>query len=592
VSFLGSNSCVHFPHALLSTPCIHLLSCIAAGQNLRHALRHNGPAVPVKPLHQTYGHTRLIIRGRAFDFEGNVCTCPWCESRLFLDEMPGSRQTLCCANGKCVPVTPEEVPEELLAIFQHPQWPRESKNINDCCNFTSTAVCRSLTDGGRGLHFSTAPPCVLKLEGSIVHFAQNLCGTPAPQRTTASAIAQASHGWFLTGPRSPDNLRPATTLLATKARSLLLKTHPCTTYSPLRTPQEELRVDFEKPPATDEVVALYQSPDQTTPPQVLFFDCRKQDSASHPLQPGELDVLAFPLLWPYATIPYSQQSPYTRLKWIRALLFRQLPRFTLSTTLFQSYILTLWNEIETSRIQYIKNQHRRKIGQFGSQADAQDRQVGSLPAQFQGGPAFYTEHVGATLFTASKKGFHNVLFTTMTQPPKCPVATDIASTSQRPTQVDNPIMDVLVRAFLCARDNLHSVMKKGLCLPVHLTCNALWYLEAVEFQGRGLPHVHRLDCYAGEPWSMANIDGIVWAHWPSDEEESFFFTLYDLSLRALVDKHMRHRHTAYCGGIDGGKCRCASLSSKSSCLCPYCKLQMLQSLNFGSLAAQICVHIL
>ena len=204
-----------------------------------------------------------------------------------------------------------------------------------------------------------------------------------------------------------------------------------------------------------------------------------------------------------------------------------------------------------------------------------------------GGPASYQEHVGAALFVASVKKMVNVLFTTMTQPPKCPIAAEVAFDSQRPTtsQVDNPNMDILVRAFLCARENLHSAMKKVTVLPQHLVTAAQWYLEAVEFQGQGLTHVHRLDCYGGESWPMRDIGDMIWAHYPSHDEEDFyiasacshtaccdfyttylvksgalpvgFFTaLYGTSLRTLVDTHMRHRHTDYCGGVNGGHCRC------------------------------------
>ena len=117
-------------------------------------------------------------------------------------------------------------------------------------------------------------------------------------------------------------------------------------------------------------------------------------------------------------------------------------------------------------------------------------------------------------------------------------------------------MYVLVRAFLCAREILHSAMKKGKVLSRHLITAAQRYLEADEFQGRGLPRVHRLDCYGGELWSMRDIDDMIWAHSPSQDEEDFFTALYGTSLRSLVDTHMRHRHTDYCGGVNGGHCRC------------------------------------
>ena len=119
-------------------------------------------------------------------------------------------------------------------------------------------------------------------------------------------------------------------------------------------------------------------------------------------------------------------------------------------------------------------------------------------------------------------------------------------------------MDILVRAFLCARENLHSAMKKVTVVPQHLVTAAQRYLGAVESQGQGLTQVHRLDCYGGESWSMRDIDDMIWAHYPSQEED-FFTALYGTSPRTLVDTHMRHRHSDYCGGVNGGHCRCLYL---------------------------------
>ena len=132
-----------------------------------------------------------------------------------------------------------------------------------------------------------------------------------------------------------------------------------------------------------------------------------------------------------------------------------------------------------------------------------------------------------------------------------------------------------MRAFLCARENLHSAMKKVTVVPQHLVTAAQRYLGAVESQGQGLTQVHRLDCYGGESWSMRDIDDMIWAHYPSQEED-FFTALYGTSPRTLVDTHMRHRHTDYCGGVNGGHCRC---------------LYLLRSRFFVNQAASPCLII-
>jgi Helitron helicase-like domain at N-terminus len=471
--------------------------------------------------------------------------------RLFLEEISGNRLTRCCANGKYIAPALPEVPAEMLALYRDRKWPRLSKTVNDSSCFTSVAVSRPLAHGGKGgLHMPHHPPCVMRLEGSIVHFPQNLAGQPRTQNDTAKAVAQAAHGWFLTGPRVPESLQSDVSHFAQRLRTVLLKYHPATSHSPLRSLEEELEIEFEKVPDTDEVVALYQTPDNVHPPQLEYIYSR--DPNSFPLPAGLIDMLAFPTFFPYQQAPFSYSGSLSRLKWIRSLIFKQILRFTLSTTLFQAYILTTWNEIEVNRINSYRTQRKKRIGVPGDAPDAQDHQSCNLPASFPGGPAYYAEHVGAALFAASKLGFTNVLFTTMTQDPKCSAAADVASESERPlpSEADNGHMDVLVRGFLCARENLHTSLKSGNCLPLHLRCHTKWYLESVEFQGRGLPHVHRLDCFSGADWSVSDIDGMLWGHWPSQEEENFFYEVYGVSLQALVRKHMMHSHTAYCGGSD------------------------------------------
>jgi hypothetical protein len=186
----------------------------------------------------------------------------------------------------------------------------------------------------------------------------------------------------------------------------------------------------------------------------------------------------------------------------------------------------------------------------------------TFPASFNGGPTFYAQHVGCALYTASKLGCEQVLFTTMTCNSKWRAAYEVASESHRPSaaQVDNSNFDTLVRAFLCARRKPAQLMRRGACLPKSLqppNGKSIWYLEAIEYQGRGLPHVHRLDFYGGKRWTVDDIDHIVWARIPTDEEDAFFKHLYDgVSLRDLVTSLMQHKHCIYCAYDEYKKIPC------------------------------------
>ena len=76
--------------------------------------------------------------------------------------------------------------------------------------------------------------------------------------------------------------------LASKLRLILLVHHPGTTFSNLRTAEEEQHVEF--------------LPYQTTPPILQFYNANP-GTTSKPLQAGELDCFAFPVFWPDGFVP-------------------------------------------------------------------------------------------------------------------------------------------------------------------------------------------------------------------------------------------------------------------------------------------------
>ena len=122
-------------------------------------------------------------------------------------------------------------------------------------------------------------------------------------------------------------------------------------------------------------------PYQTTPPVLQFYNATP-GTTPKPLQAGELNCFALPTFWPDSFVPHSPSSSDTHLKWIRGLLFKQLPRFTMSTTLFQAYCLTLWNEVENSRIQFIRMSQRRKIASL--HPDVPDAPIRPTDGKFAG----------------------------------------------------------------------------------------------------------------------------------------------------------------------------------------------------------------
>jgi hypothetical protein len=77
----------------------------------------------------------------------------------------------------------------------------------------------------------------------------------------------------------------------------------------------------------------------------------------------------------------------------------------------------------------------------------------------------------------------------------------------------------------------------------------VYHMYSIEFQKRGLPHVHLLVRYSRECITSADIDAVVSAELPTDPDD-----------RALVESFMIHRHgtaqnpSAYCQR-NGQSCR-------------------------------------
>jgi hypothetical protein len=79
----------------------------------------------------------------------------------------------CCSDGKHV-VNLAPLPEDLADLYQHPAWPELARQINHDCSFVTTGVVKPLRAGGKGFHQPAAPPCLLRLQGSVSHWLRPL----------------------------------------------------------------------------------------------------------------------------------------------------------------------------------------------------------------------------------------------------------------------------------------------------------------------------------------------------------------------------------------------------------------------------------
>ena len=202
--------------------------------------------------------------------------------------------------------------------------------------------------------------------------------------------------------------------------------------------------------------------------------------------------------------------------------------------LFQEWILYAWITCENQTLNYIRfnqgdlradsykniqehiNKRQQKLGQAPADSLYQnelENAVGCkhLPLSHTQGPRWYQSKFQNRMATV-RHYIKPTLFITMTCNPNW---IEIKS-ALRPGQRAQDRPDLVARVFKLKKDQLMNDLVKGNVLG-----KVVAYLWVVEFQKRGLPHVHILLILANEdtPKTVEEIDQIVCAEIPPDPSE-------------------------------------------------------------------------
>ena len=161
--------------------------------------------------------------------------------------------------------------------------------------------------------------------------------------------------------------------------------------------------------------------------------------------------------------------------------------------LFQRYIVDSYVRTETARLHFIRhNQAQLRVELYQgllehlhSQAEQQNLEPGKvviLPSSFQGSPRAMQQNYQDAMAIVSKYGKPDI-FLTFTCNPKSKDILDNLLDGQEPA--DRP--DIISRVFkLELRELLTDLLKR------HVLEVPVAYVYVIEFQKRGLPHVHLL----------------------------------------------------------------------------------------------------
>ncbi|XP_058222040.1 uncharacterized protein LOC131332039 [Rhododendron vialii] len=209
--------------------------------------------------------------------------------------------------------------------------------------------------------------------------------------------------------------------------------------------------------------------------------------------------------------------------------------------LLQQFVVDMYVKIETSRLDYFRNKQEeirfdlyQGIVDSVNQGESQGSRVGTktvLPRSFIGGPQDMQKRYLDAMALVQKFGKPDI-FLTMTCNPAWPEIKN----ELKPHEEAQNRPDLLVRVFKSKLEQMRKgVIKEELFGPIAA------YTYAVEFQKRGLPHVHLL-IILKRPYKLNTADkfnAIISAEIPHREHQPHLY--------ATVLKHMMH---GPCGDLD------------------------------------------
>jgi hypothetical protein len=249
------------------------------------------------------------------------------------------------------------------------------------------------------------------------------------------------------------------------------------------------------------------------------------------------EPLSYPLLFPHGTLGWGvvgrneefvpgtdNDIPTTQMWHYRARLLRE-PRFRIFGRLTNEYIVDMFSRDLESRLAYIRSNQerlRREDANLMGLADVEANENIYLPASFLGSTRWATEQVSDSLAIAAAYG-SPTFFVTMTCNPDWPEIQSQLQAGQNFTDIPIVVVRVFKRKLV--------LLEKALKTMFAGAGAVLYFIHSVEFQKRGLPHVHILIKFSADCTHPSDIDKVVSAEIPDDPQDAVF-----------VRKFMMHNH--------------------------------------------------
>ena len=203
--------------------------------------------------------------------------------------------------------------------------------------------------------------------------------------------------------------------------------------------------------------------------------------------------------------------------------------------LLQQYICDMWVSTDQNRLRWVEShQPQLRAALYSGLEDAVGHGEGDLnladvghrvvlPSSYIGGPRYMNQRFQDAIAVA--RYYHGFdLFITFTCNSQWPEIKDALLSCQ--SAADRP--DLTVRVFNMYKNSLVKELIKDAIFG-----ESLGYVYTIEFQKRGLPHMHLLLLLSPRfrPTSPEQVDTIIRAYWPDEQREP---QLFEIVKRCMV----------------------------------------------------------
>lgn len=478
--------------------------------------------------------------------------CHWCNALKWKEEPPG----MCCSAGKVQLPPYEQLPEPLYSLImdihpEHDHFMNRIRKYNSCFQMTSFGAKQIIKDGFMP---------TFKVQGQVYHLVGSLLPAPQkePQFLQIYFVGEDDREVQLRCSIFPE-VKPG---LVKQLQRML---HTFNTYV------RDLKIALDKVPETSKpfkvVINAEKKPPEShrgrfnapTSNEVALVIVGQQfekrdiilESHDNSLQRiseihRSYDALQYPLLFCRGEDGYSislpQRDPETKLilkntiSAARFYSFRIMIRqgednhLVYFRSLFSQFLVDMYAKIETERLTYIRNnQAQLRADSYIHLRDAIGRQdvdvqqLGQkvvLPSSFTGGPRYMHERTQDAMTYVRQYGRPD-LFITFTCNPRWKDITDILL----PAQKSHDRHDIIARVFHLKVKKMMALLTKG-----NLFGGMRCFIYSVEWQKRGLPHIHIL-LWLEQRITPDKIDNVISAEIPDPEQDPL---LYDIVKASMI----------------------------------------------------------